>query len=215
MWFGWLTDNVLYCRTVAEIEKDITKQGRRNPASRIFHPKSDKKKMAAWRGELNRILQIFNVRSVTLPLASLTICLQTELAIGMNATISKTHNLVSGTQNIVYDTHNIVSSTHTITSNTQDIASETYHVASKTHDIASNTHDIVSDILRAMMKRPEASDGGRLSASSHHLPFVAAIYRCLDSDNVCSISFFSSYFVFLCASLSCGGRRAYVTRYER
>ena len=202
-------------RTVAEIEKDITKQGRRNPTSRFFHPKSDGKKMTAWRGELNRILQIFNVRSVTLPLASLTICPQTELAIDTNAAISNTHNVVSGTQNIVSDTHNIVSSTHSITSNIHDIASKTHHVASSTHHIASNTHAIVSDIHLVMVKRPEASDGGSLSASRQHPLFASEINCFSDSNNVCSISIFSFYFVFLCASLSCGGRRAYVTHCER
>ena len=215
MWFGWLTDDVPHRRTVAEIEKDVRKQSQRNSASRLIHAKSDKKKMVAWRRELIRILQIFNVRSVTFLLASLTICLQTELAIDTNAAVSDTHNVVSGTQNIVSDTHSIVSSTHIIASTTHDIASKTHHVASNTHYIASNTHDIVSDIHRAVVKRPEASDGGSLSASSHHPLFVTAIYRCLDSENDCRINIFSFDFVFLSASLSCGRRRAYVTHCER
>ena len=113
MWFGWLTDDVPYPRTVAEIEKNVTKQSQRNPVSRLFHARIDKEKIAGWRGELNRILQIFNVRSVISPmLASLSICFQTELAIDTNATASDTHNIVSGTQIIVSDTHGIVSDIH-------------------------------------------------------------------------------------------------------
>ena len=35
----------------------------RNAASRIFHAKSDKGTIAAWRSDLDRILHVFNVRS--------------------------------------------------------------------------------------------------------------------------------------------------------
>ena len=75
MWLGWLTDDIPHRRTVAEIEKSVTKQSQRNHVSRLFHARIDKEKIAGWRGELNRILQIFNVRSVTSPtLALLTTC---------------------------------------------------------------------------------------------------------------------------------------------
>jgi len=49
---------------VAEIEGDITKQGKRNGISRHLHAKSDKEKVAAWGSDLDKILQVFNVRSV-------------------------------------------------------------------------------------------------------------------------------------------------------
>jgi len=49
---------------VAEIEGDITKQGKRNGISRHLHAKSDKEKVAACRSDLDKILQVFNVRSV-------------------------------------------------------------------------------------------------------------------------------------------------------
>ena len=80
---------------MAEIEGNVTKQSKRNQVSRLIHAKNDKDKIAAWRAELNRILQIFNVRSVTSPLASLTIGFQTELTIDTNATVSETHNFVT------------------------------------------------------------------------------------------------------------------------
>ena len=131
---------------------------------------------------------------VTFPLASLTICLQTELAIDTNAAVLDTHNVVSDTQNVVSNTHNIVSDTH---------------------NIASDTHNIVSDIRRAVVKHPEASNDGNPSVSNHHPLLVTTIYRCLDSDKVCGINFTSFYPFFLCASLSRGGRRACVTHCER
>jgi hypothetical protein len=50
---------------VAEIERDIAKLGKRNAVSRLFHSKNDKEKIAAWRLDLNRILHVFNVRSIS------------------------------------------------------------------------------------------------------------------------------------------------------
>jgi len=49
---------------VAEIEQKIIKQGRRNVNSRYLHAKDDREKIAAWRSDLDKILQVFNVRSV-------------------------------------------------------------------------------------------------------------------------------------------------------
>ena len=51
-------------RTVVEIQRRVIKQSRRNAVSRLFHAKSDKETIAAWRSDLNRILHIFNVRRV-------------------------------------------------------------------------------------------------------------------------------------------------------
>ena len=54
----------LHRRTVAGIQNKVIKQGRRSAVSRVFHSKNDKDAIAAWRQDLIRILQIFNVRSV-------------------------------------------------------------------------------------------------------------------------------------------------------
>ena len=56
------TDDTLYHRTVAEIKGKATKHSGRNRASRFLHARSDKDKIAAWKLELDRILQVFNVR---------------------------------------------------------------------------------------------------------------------------------------------------------
>ena len=51
-------------RTVAEIQDRVIKKSRRNVASRIWHARNDKEIIAGWKSELNRILVVFNVRSM-------------------------------------------------------------------------------------------------------------------------------------------------------
>ena len=53
-------------RTVAEIQSRVVKQSRRNVVFRILRSKYDKEVVAAWKQDLNRILHIFNVRSLSL-----------------------------------------------------------------------------------------------------------------------------------------------------
>ena len=81
---------------MAEIQQRIVKQGERGAISRHFHAKDDKDRIAAWRSDLNRILQIFNVRPIVSARSLLTMCFQTELAINTHVTVSDTHNMVSG-----------------------------------------------------------------------------------------------------------------------
>ena len=57
--------NTLGHRTVADIQRNLDKWGKRSAVSQHFHAKNDKEKIAAWKSELDRILQVFNVRSVT------------------------------------------------------------------------------------------------------------------------------------------------------
>jgi hypothetical protein len=49
---------------MAEIQMKVVKQSKRNPVSRVFHAKSDKDNIVAWKQDLLRILQVFNVRSI-------------------------------------------------------------------------------------------------------------------------------------------------------
>ncbi|KAF9783177.1 hypothetical protein BJ322DRAFT_140105 [Thelephora terrestris] len=46
--------------TVATIQREIVKLGKRNAASQVLHAKNDKDNIAAWSRDLNRILHIFN-----------------------------------------------------------------------------------------------------------------------------------------------------------
>ena len=52
-------------RTMAEVQGNIIKRGKRNPISRCYHAKEDKEAIAAWKLDLNRIRHVFNVGSVT------------------------------------------------------------------------------------------------------------------------------------------------------
>ena len=68
-------------------------------ASRLFHAQNDKEAIAAWRLDLNRVLQVFNVRSVrSVPLSAVAnISLQTELAINTHVLVSDIHRkMVTG-----------------------------------------------------------------------------------------------------------------------
>ena len=46
------------------IQKKLVKWSGRNVVSRRFHAKDDKKTIAAWRLDLDKILQVFKVRPV-------------------------------------------------------------------------------------------------------------------------------------------------------
>jgi len=49
---------------MADIQKNVAKWAKRNPISRHFNAKKDKETIAAWRMDLEKVLQVFNVRSV-------------------------------------------------------------------------------------------------------------------------------------------------------
>ena len=73
---------------MAEIQEKVMKRSGRNPVSRLLHAKNDKEMVATWRSDLNRILHVFNVRSVVIARLSLIVPSQTELAINTNVTVS-------------------------------------------------------------------------------------------------------------------------------
>lgn len=130
--FEYFVDGAINRRTVAEIQRKIIKQGKRNAVSRLAHAKNDKETIATWRLDLDRILLVFNVRSViSVWLLLLTAHSQTELAINTHVTVSDIR-------------HNVVN-THTIVSDIRN-------------DVV-NTHTIVSDIHRNMLKSREDMDG--------------------------------------------------------
>ena len=55
----------LSIRTVDEIQRHIIERGKRNAISRRYHAKDDKELIVTWRLDLDRILQVFDVRSIT------------------------------------------------------------------------------------------------------------------------------------------------------
>ena len=73
----------------------MIKQGKRNVISRHLHAKNDKDKIAGWKLDLNRILQVFNVRSVIPVWPLLTLDHQVELVINIHVGVSDTRIMVS------------------------------------------------------------------------------------------------------------------------
>jgi len=49
---------------VTDIQEKLAKWVKRNAVSRRFHAKKDKERIAAWRMDLDKILEVFNVRSI-------------------------------------------------------------------------------------------------------------------------------------------------------
>ena len=97
---------------MAEIQRKVIEQGKRNVISQHLHAKNDKEKIAAWRLDLNRILHVFNVRSIVSIRRSLTRRFKTELAINTHVTVSETHAIVSELEHDVTSTHIMVSDIH-------------------------------------------------------------------------------------------------------
>jgi hypothetical protein len=80
-------------RTLAGIQSEIVKLGKRNAASQAVDANSDKDKIARWNRDLDRIRQIFNVRSVSSApcVASDKHLPQIELDINTNILVTDIH----------------------------------------------------------------------------------------------------------------------------
>ena len=97
---------------MAEIQGKIIKQGKRNVISQHLHAKNDKDKITAWRLDLDRVLQVFNVCPTVTVRRLLTPDSQTELAINTNVTVTEIHAIVSGLERNATSTHVMVSNIH-------------------------------------------------------------------------------------------------------
>ena len=56
--------DILDRRTLAEVQRKVNKQGKRNTVSRFLHAKDDKDKIIAWKQDLVRVLNVFTVRLI-------------------------------------------------------------------------------------------------------------------------------------------------------
>jgi len=148
-------------------------RGERNAVTRLFHGKNDKETIATWRSDLNRILHVFNVRSVASVRPLLTVRFQTELAINTHVVVSdirrdfaNTHTVVSdihrgvlNVQTIASDVRHGVTNTHAVVSNIGNDVVSTRTIVSEVHQGVVNTHTIVSDIHRTIVEGQEGIDG--------------------------------------------------------
>ena len=160
---SWLT--MFLHSTVAEIQRRVTKQSKRNGVSRLFHARNDKEKIAAWKSEINRILHVFNVRFVTFACSSLIVHFQTELSINTHVVVSDIRQDVANTRAIVSNVHQGVVNTHTIISElhhdvetTCAAITNTHTTVTDTYTTVSDTRTMVSDIHRAIVENQDGTD---------------------------------------------------------
>ena len=88
------------------------KLSQRNPVSRLLHAKNDKETIANWRLDLNRILHVFNVRSVEFVPLTLTAPLQTELAVSAHIMIAELVREASNQEGTDGQHHSVSSTSH-------------------------------------------------------------------------------------------------------
>jgi len=87
---------------VTEIQGNIIKRNKRSAISRRFHKKNDNKAIAAWVLDLNGILDVLNVRSVTSVWSLLNLPFQAELEANKHVTDD------AGVRHDVANTHSAV-----------------------------------------------------------------------------------------------------------
>ena len=89
---------------MAQIQRGIVKLGKRNAISRFFHARDDNDTIVAWHSDLDRILQVFKVRSTVPSLPTLlTINLQTELVVHTHVAVTETRHDVAYTREVAPD----------------------------------------------------------------------------------------------------------------
>ena len=145
---------------MSDIERNIIKRGQRNVLSRLFRARDDEKAIAAWKLGLDKIRQVFEVRSFTCTWRLLTSSLQTELAAATDTTLS--------------DIHREASATNTNTPDSQEGTPEAG--ATKVRPGALNTRATGSDIRHGVANphptlpniQKGLSEGRTATANAHH-----------------------------------------------
>ena len=148
---------------MAGIQNNVIERGKRNVVSRVFHSKTDKDAIAAWRQDLNRILQIFTVRPINRIWQSLIHHSQAELLMNTHLTVADTHLTVQDTHSTVKDTHSTVKDTHST-------VKDTHLTVKDTHLTVADTHSMVADIHRNVLAVHASSDGQNLPVSTGLCP---------------------------------------------
>ena len=67
------------CRIVAEIRRKILTRGKQSVVAPRIYSEKDKEAMITWRSDLDRILRVFNVRSIVSVWLLLTVYSQTKI----------------------------------------------------------------------------------------------------------------------------------------
>ena len=172
MYTGWFAYRALDFRVVAEIQRMVVKQGERNAIHRFFDLRSDKRRLATWRLALDRVLRVFNVRSIGSTYSQLSVCLQTELAIHTHSVVSDLRHDIVNTQNMVSDlqceickinatvSDGVTNKHITLTNIHKDIlqsVADTQTTISELHRNVARTQNFVTNTQGPMMKNGEGS----------------------------------------------------------
>ena len=137
-------------RTTNEVQRHIIERGKRNVISRRYHAKDDREAVATRRSDLNGILHVFNVRSVTSVWRLLTFRSQTELGIDTCTTDTDTHQDAANKSTIV---------PKVIVPDVRRDVSNTNPIVSGIQSGVANTPTVVSDIHHNKLKNREGADG--------------------------------------------------------
>ena len=138
------THQILNRRIVTEIQGNVAKRGKRNAISRLIHAKDDRKAIDTWRSDLNKILHVFNVRSVTSAQSLLTLRFQTELEMNTHLTV------VANNHSTISDVYHDISNTDPapdIVHNGPNTHSEINHNMSKSREDAGGQNPKVSTLV--------------------------------------------------------------------
>ena len=159
-------------RSVTEIQGQIIKRGKRNAISRRYHRKDDKEAIATWRLDLDRILHVFDVRSVTSVRWLLISRVQTRLVGNPHSTVSDTRHDIANVHTTVSDTHHDTPDTDNIVPDVRHDVSNSRPVVSKVRSDVANPHTTASDIYRDKLKGREGVGGQSQAVSVAHDPTV-------------------------------------------
>ena len=199
-----LTDDTPNHRTVIEIQGKVVKRGKRNVISRLFHAKNDKETIASWRLDLDRILHIFNVRSVVFVRPLLTVYFQTELAINTRVNISDVRNDVTATRNVVSNIHNDVVNTQTIVSDVHRDVASAHAIVSGLQNNATDTHTLVAELHHNMLQSQEGTDGQQQSVSAISYLSTTDSHNSVDSIHVSDLECRKPHILTLASSIPPG-----------
>ena len=130
--FGYLSLTIC-CRsdyrTVTDIKNEIAERSKQNAFLRTVHAKNNSQTIADWKSDLDRVLLIFNVRTVVslwLACVDALVVYSSQTELGLN--------------------------TYAIASDVRDGVTETHTVVSEVQRGVADTHAMVSDIHRSMMR---------------------------------------------------------------
>jgi hypothetical protein len=151
---------------VDEIRRHVVERGKRNVISRRYHKTEDKEAITTWTSDLDGVLRVFDVCSVTSLWRLLTFRFQTELGMNAHPTISDARQDAAGKHTTVPDVHPNRSNIEAIVPDVRcDVSSTNLTVSGIPSDVA-NTGTVVSDVDRNKLKSREGADGRNQAVST-------------------------------------------------